>query len=81
MISKFLVSCTSVLVLPAVFVTSSHADGNSASKLPSPIYGVTIPEGYRRWEFVAPALESAPLNELRAVVGNRTATRAVLRLS
>ena len=36
----------------------------------SPIYGVTMPDGYRGWELVAPALEADPLNELRAVVGN-----------
>ncbi|WP_206685169.1 hypothetical protein, partial [Escherichia coli] len=33
----------------------------------SPIYGVTIPPGYRKWEMVAPAEEAAPLDELRVV--------------
>ncbi|MER8952905.1 cytochrome P460 family protein [Mesorhizobium sp. M0833] len=42
----------------------------------SPIYGVTIPDGYRKWELVAPALEGDPLNELRAVVGNAVALDA-----
>ncbi|RVD57777.1 cytochrome C oxidase subunit III [Mesorhizobium sp. M2D.F.Ca.ET.185.01.1.1] len=42
----------------------------------SPIYGVTIPAGYRGWELVAPALEADPLNELRAVVANRVAIEA-----
>ena len=42
----------------------------------SPIYGVTIPKGYRQWQFVAPALESEPLNELRAVLGNTKAIDA-----
>jgi len=42
----------------------------------SPIYGVTIPEGYRRWQLVAPAVEAAPLDELRAVLGNATAVAA-----
>lgn len=42
----------------------------------SPIYGVTIPDGYRNWEFVAPALEAEPLNELRAVLGNTVAMEA-----
>ncbi|WP_132589775.1 MULTISPECIES: cytochrome P460 family protein [unclassified Rhizobium] len=42
----------------------------------SPIYGVTIPDGYRGWELVAPALEADPLNELRAVVGNSIASEA-----
>jgi hypothetical protein len=38
--------------------------------------GVTLPEGYRQWELVAPALEDEPLNEFRAVVGNSTAINA-----
>lgn len=42
----------------------------------SPIFGVAIPEGYRRWELVAPAQEAEPLNELRAVLGNATAMEA-----
>ena len=42
----------------------------------SPIFGVTIPDGYRHWELVAPAIEAAPLDELRAVVGNATAIDA-----
>lgn len=46
------------------------------SKEASPIYGVTIPGGYRKWELVAPALEGDPLNELRVVVGNAVAMKA-----
>lgn len=42
----------------------------------SPIYGVALPEGYRQWTLVAPALEAEPLDELRAVVGNDIAVRA-----
>jgi hypothetical protein len=42
----------------------------------SPIYGVRIPPGYRDWVLVAPAQEAAPLDELRAVVGNRAALNA-----
>jgi hypothetical protein len=42
----------------------------------SPIFGVTIPDGYRQWELVAPAEEAVPLNELRAVLGSKTAISA-----
>ncbi len=42
----------------------------------SPIYGVTIPQGYRQWELIAPAQEAAPLDELRAVLGNDVAIKA-----
>ena len=42
----------------------------------SPIFGVTIPAGYRQWELIAPAQEAEPLNELRAVLGNAVAIKA-----
>jgi Cytochrome P460 len=42
----------------------------------SPIYGVTIPQGYRQWELIAPSEEAAPLNELRAILGNGPAIDA-----
>ncbi|MCG8910519.1 MULTISPECIES: cytochrome P460 family protein [Pseudomonas] len=51
--------------------TGARADGEA-----SPIYGVRMPEGYRNWQLVAPAQEAAPLNELRAVLGNDIAMRA-----
>jgi hypothetical protein len=42
----------------------------------SPIYGITIPDGYRSWEVVAPAQETGALDELRVVVGNATSMTA-----
>jgi hypothetical protein len=59
----------------AVAANSMAADGMS-SEGASPIFGVTIPEGYRQWELIAPALEAEPLKELRAVLGNATAIKA-----
>ena len=47
-----------------------------ADRPASPIYGVTIPDGYRSWPLVAPAEEAAPLDELRAVLANPAATAA-----
>lgn len=43
----------------------------------SPIYGVTIPQGYREWQMIAPAAEAAPLDELRVVLGNPLAIKAI----
>lgn len=51
--------------------TGVRADGDA-----SPIYGVRMPEGYRNWQLIAPAQEAAPLNELRAVLGNDIAMKA-----
>ena len=58
--------------LAAMLSTSGSANAQSAS----PIFGVTIPDGYRQWELVAVAHESDPLNELRAILGNPLALSA-----
>jgi Cytochrome P460 len=65
------------VVSPAAFAAIAWAAETTTNpKNASPIYGVTIPEGYRQWELVAPAQEAAPLNELRTVVGNSVAILA-----
>jgi hypothetical protein len=56
-----------------VAVSATIAGGNERA---SPIYGVTLPQGYRHWEFIAPAHETPPLDELRVVVGNDVAVKA-----
>jgi hypothetical protein len=61
--------------LAALGVAATTADTPRAVDL-SPIYGVALPEDFRQWPLVAPAREAAPLNELRATVGNATAMRA-----
>jgi Cytochrome P460 len=71
----FFASCAGILLVSSMVVAASWADGES-TKAASPIYGVVIPDGYRQWELIAPALEAAPLNELHAVVGNKEAIDA-----
>ena len=61
--------------LCACAMTMSHSLVVAAPAL-SPIYGIAIPDGYRQWPLIAPALEDQPLDELRAVVGNKTALNA-----
>jgi hypothetical protein len=58
------------------FAVLSISSAGMADEAASPIYGVTIPTGYRQWELIAPAQEAEPLNELRAVLGNATALKA-----
>jgi hypothetical protein len=58
------------------FAVLSVSSAGMADEGASPIYGVTIPAGYRQWELIAPAQEAEPLNELRAVLGNATALKA-----
>jgi hypothetical protein len=62
----------SVSIMTAWSLTIGNADEGDAS----PIYGVKIPAGYRQWEFIAPAQEAEPLNELRAVLGSAAAIKA-----
>ena len=48
-----------------------HADGEAA-----PIFGVTIPPGYRDWRLISVAHEAGDLNDFRAILGNDVAIKA-----
>jgi hypothetical protein len=48
-----------------------HADGGAA-----PIFGITIPPGYRDWRLISVAHEEGNLNDLRAILGNDVAIKA-----
>ncbi len=65
-----------VTVSVAAAATVLAAETGPDSTNASPIFGVTVPEGYRQWELVAPAIEADPLDELRAIVGNGKAIDA-----
>lgn len=66
-----------LLGLTALTSDGATADDTQTTAAASPIYGVTIPKGYREWQMIAPAAEAAPLDELRVVLGNETAIRAI----
>ncbi|HMN47129.1 MAG TPA: cytochrome P460 family protein [Povalibacter sp.] len=74
--SPFRLVCLVAIIAALIVVGVSFARADQSVAAASPIYGVTVPRGYRQWELIAPALEAAPLNELRAVVGNPVAIRA-----
>jgi hypothetical protein len=67
----FLTAISSTAVAMSTAPVSAHVEAGS------PIYGITIPDGYRQWEMIAPAEEAAPLNELRVVLGNPIAIKAI----
>lgn len=74
---KLAILCS--FAMPAVvfsFAAAYSAAHGTEPENVSPIYGVTIPDGYRDWKFIAPAQEAAPLDELRAVLGNDIAIDA-----
>jgi Cytochrome P460 len=64
-------SCV-VIVLCTVYVTRPTAQSNA-----SPIYGVTIPAGYRDWKLIAvDQLLTDKVDQLRAQLGNEIAIKA-----
>jgi len=42
----------------------------------APIFGITIPAGYRDWRLVSVAHEEGNLNDIRAILGNDAAIKA-----
>jgi hypothetical protein len=42
----------------------------------APIYGITLPRGYRDWRLISVAHEEGSLNDIRAVLGNDVAIKA-----
>lgn len=59
-----------------VFATALSARSDANAQQASPIFGVTIPDGYRQWQLVAPSQVGDPFDELRAILGNDVAIRA-----
>jgi hypothetical protein len=72
---KIILASLAVGVVSSAVAAAFAANTSNPDQL-SPIYGVSLPDGYRKWELVAPAQEAAPLTELRAVVGNDIAVKA-----
>jgi hypothetical protein len=58
-------------VVASLAPASGQADGKAA-----PIFGVTIPPGYRDWRLISVAREEGSLDDLRAILGNDTAITA-----
>jgi hypothetical protein len=50
---------------------SGQADGEAA-----PIYGIKLPAGYRDWSLISVARVGAPVNDMRAKLGNDVAIKA-----
>jgi hypothetical protein len=49
--------------------------GVNSSKA-APIFGITIPAGYRDWRLISVAHEEGSLNDIRAILGNDAAIKA-----
>jgi hypothetical protein len=71
------------LAICTLYVANSPAqsanEGQKAENNASPIYGVTIPPGYRDWHVISVKRltgSESKFNQLRAELGNDTATKA-----
>jgi len=61
----------------AAVVASSAPVSGQADEAASPIYGITIPPGYRDWKMIAVAqLKTDKVDQLRAQLGNEIAIKA-----
>ena len=80
-------TCVAVAVC-AVYITKSAAQNTNegqpaaataaSSGNASPIYGVTLPEGYRDWKVISVGrLKTDKINQLRAQLGNDIAIKAL----
>jgi hypothetical protein len=69
----FLLLAVAALAGVAAFTApvSGHADEEAA-----PMFGVTIPPGYRDWKLISVAHEEGGLNDIRAILGNDAAIEA-----
>jgi hypothetical protein len=64
-----------VVALTGVVVYMAHASGRSDGEA-DPVFGITIPPGYRDWKLISVAHEAGNLNDLRALLGNDVAIKA-----
>jgi len=64
-IPTWVFAAMAAFAIAAIPFAAGSTDDNA-----SPIFGVTIPAGYRQWELVAPSHEAGSLDELRVILGN-----------
>jgi hypothetical protein len=68
----YLIVAVVALSSAAYMARASRFDGGDAA----PIFGITIPPGYRDWKLISVAHEAGNNNDIRAVLGNDVAVRA-----
>jgi hypothetical protein len=56
-----------------VYVIRASGESNGGA---DPLFGITIPAGYRDWKLISVAHEEGNLNDIRAVLGNDVAIKA-----
>ncbi len=71
------IACLSgaIVVLTGLVICVAHASGHADGQV-APVFGITIPSGYRDWRLISVAHEAGNLNDLRALLGNDVAINA-----
>jgi cytochrome P460 len=64
------------VAIAALAAGSSYTRVSGNDEVAAPIFGITIPAGYRDWRLISVAREEGPLNDIRAVLGNDAAINA-----
>jgi hypothetical protein len=67
-----IVALISIVVAVVCVVGASEQAGGEAA----PIFGVTLPQGYRDWKLISVAHEEGELNDIRGILGNDIAINA-----
>jgi hypothetical protein len=75
-LSKPIFKAAVILSMAAWLVASAASDPARAGGAASPLFGITIPAGYRDWKLISVAHEEGNLNDIRAILGNDVATKA-----
>ena len=78
MTSKLLVlTATASILCGLAFSIVANADSTPGTAAEgSPVFGVTLPPGYRNWQFVSIAHEEGDKPDIRVILGNDVAMKA-----
>src|SRR5208283_6230078 len=72
---RIVFSLVAVAAVAGIVANSAPAAGRSDGEA-DPVFGITIPPGYRDWKLISVAHEEGNLNDLRALLGNEIAIKA-----
>src|SRR5262245_32629571 len=71
------VAAVGLAVLGATVAIVGSASGQAPNGEATPIDGVKLPAGYRDWPLISVATVGAPVNDMRAKLGNEVAMKAL----
>jgi Cytochrome P460 len=66
----------SLAIVAGIVVSAASTSGPAKEGAAAPVFGVTIPVGYRSWELISVTQEEGDFNQLRAQLGNDIAIKA-----